>query len=102
MAGIESLFTSIATWFGFVSSCVAGGGPACRPFLAFVALAVAAGAALALLIMAWRAFRHEQLQSPESVRARRHEPVVRVRARGPAAAISPAPAVQSRGWEVTA
>jgi hypothetical protein len=102
MAGIESLFTSIATWFGFVGSCVAGGSPACRPFLAFVALAAAAGAALALLIMAWRAFQQEQLQSPETLRARRHEPVVRVHPRASASAISATQTVQSRGWQVTA
>ena len=102
MPGIESLFTSVATWFGFVGSCVAGGGPACRPFLAFVALAAAAGAALALLLMAWRAFQQEQLQSPEDLRAHRHDPIVRVRTRGSAAAISATQTVQSRGWELTA
>ena len=60
MVGIESFFSAIATWFGFVGSCVAGSGTACRPFLAFVAITAAAGVALALLLIAFRALQREQ------------------------------------------
>ena len=60
MVGFESFFSAIATWFGFVGSCVAGSGTACRPFLAFVAITAAAGVALALLVAAVRALQQEQ------------------------------------------
>ena len=48
-----SIFHSIGTWFGYVGSCVATPDATCRPFLAFVALAVAATAALVLLVLAY-------------------------------------------------
>ena len=44
----------IGTWFGYVGACVIAPDATCRPFLAFVALGVAAAAALTLLIIAYR------------------------------------------------
>jgi hypothetical protein len=102
MAGLESLFTSIGTWFGFVGSCVAGAGPACRPFLAFVALAAAAGAALALLIMAWRAFQQDQTRLQKNPPTRPAEVAARLRVRSSAAPASVGRTVPTRGWGVTA
>ena len=60
MAGIEWFFAAFGAWFGFVGSCVADAGPTCRPFLAFVALTAAAGAALALLVLAYKALQKDQ------------------------------------------
>lgn len=68
MAALESLFSVTGTWFGFVGSCVAGTGLACRPFLAFVALTAAAGVALALLILAYRALQKEQTREYQEPR----------------------------------
>ena len=48
-----SIIHSIGTWFGYVGSCVATPDATCRPFLAFVALAVAATTALVLLVLAY-------------------------------------------------
>ena len=57
---VEGFISAIGTWFGFVGSCVAGSGTACRPFLAFVAITAAAGVALALLVAAFRSLQQEQ------------------------------------------
>ena len=59
---VEGFISAIGTWFGFVGSCVAGSGTACRPFLAFVAITAAAGVALALLVAAVRALQQEQVK----------------------------------------
>jgi hypothetical protein len=48
------LFDLISTWFGYVGSCVASPDATCRPFIAFIALGVAATAALTLTILAYR------------------------------------------------
>lgn len=47
-------FNSIGTWFGYVGSCVASPDATCRPFLAFLALGIAAAAALTLMVIAHR------------------------------------------------
>src|SRR5437868_8676999 len=99
MAGLESVFAAVGTWFGFVGSCVAGSGPACRPFLAFVALTAAAGAALTLLVMAWRAFQQEQTHARKQTREQsRHE---RVR-HASAQRAGTQRAQPRRDWQVTA
>ena len=49
-----SFFHSIGTWFGYVGSCVASPDATCRPFLAFLALGIAAAAALTLMVIAYR------------------------------------------------
>ena len=48
------IFGSIGTWFGYVGACVAAPDATCRPLLAFVALGVAALAALTLVLLAYR------------------------------------------------
>jgi hypothetical protein len=52
---MSAFVESIGTWFGFVGSCVASPTGACIPFLAFLALGVAAGAAFAGVVIAYRA-----------------------------------------------
>jgi hypothetical protein len=51
---IHAFFESIASWFGFVGSCVASPSGACVPFLAFVATGAAASAALVIVLLAYR------------------------------------------------
>ena len=51
---LESLFTSAATWFGYVGACAVAPDATCRPFLAFLALGAAASAALTLVLIACR------------------------------------------------
>lgn len=54
MGAIDSFFSSVASWFGYVGSCALSPEATCRPFLAFLALGVSAAAALALLLIAYR------------------------------------------------
>lgn len=54
MSAINTFFDFVATWFGFVGSCFASPSGACVPFLAFLALGVAAAAALTLVLLAYR------------------------------------------------
>jgi hypothetical protein len=57
MSAINAFFDFIGAWFGFVGSCFVSPTGACVPFLAFLALGVAAGAALMLLMLAYRSAR---------------------------------------------
>jgi hypothetical protein len=101
MAGIEWFFAAFGAWFGFVGSCVADAGPTCRPFLAFVALTAAAGVALALLVLAFKALQKDQARQLEHGRAP-SEPEMFERAQRPAD-ITTAPQVRPvRGWQVPA
>jgi hypothetical protein len=102
MAGFESLFASIDAWFGFVGSCVAGGGSACRPFLAFVALTAAAGAALALLVLAYKALQKDQTRQVESSDHTQREPQARQPVRTFPARVPSANAAPAGGWQMTA
>jgi hypothetical protein len=103
MAGFESLFASIDAWFGFVGSCVAGGGSACRPFLAFVALTAAAGAALALLALAYRALlQQDQSRQVESSQKPQREPQARQPVRSLPARVPGANAAPVGGWRMIA
>jgi len=71
---VEGFISAIGMWFGFVGSCVAGSGTACRPFLAFVAITAAAGVALVLLVLAFRALQqeHAKQNSAESLTMHQH------------------------------
>jgi hypothetical protein len=64
MGAIESLSLLIGKWFGFVGACMLAPDATCRPFLAFVALAAAACAALVLVLMAYRAAAHRPDAAP--------------------------------------
>jgi len=48
------IFGFFGTWFGYVGACVVAPDVTCRPLLAFVALGAAAGAALTLVLLAYR------------------------------------------------
>jgi hypothetical protein len=109
MAAPASFFDAINIWFGFVGSCVADGGAACRPFLGFVALAASACAALTLLVLAWRSLRVENVREPSlSAEPATREPVMALPPRAlslpeplPIAAFSATPTSNAR-WQVTA
>ena len=103
MGIIQSLLSTIGTWFGYVGSCVVGAETTCRPFLAFVVLAIASGAALALVMRAYRALRPEEEQrKAEERRARARERAMQERIRRKLAAkVAPRPAAH-RGWRMPA
>ena len=67
------LFADIGSWFGFVGACVANAEATCRPFLAFMALLAASGAALTLLLIAFRQRQLADSADTESDLARRRE-----------------------------
>jgi 7-keto-8-aminopelargonate synthetase-like enzyme len=102
MSFIQSLFGTIGTWFGFVGSCVAGPSATCRPFLAFVALAVASVVALLLVLRAYRALRGEDDRHVEERAARLRELRTQQRMRHAVAAhVAPRRSVH-RGWRMPA
>jgi hypothetical protein len=59
MSLITAFLDVVGSWFGFVGSCVVSPIGACVPFLAFLAAGVGAGAALALLLLAYRSARRD-------------------------------------------
>ena len=69
MSIIESFFSVVGTWFGYVGSCVASPDASCRPFLAFVVLAAASAAALALVLLAYQALKRDASHEMEEQRA---------------------------------
>ena len=73
MEFIQSFFGAISRWFGFVGSCTLGPNAACVPFLAFFALALAAGAALWLILRAYRRLQGDDEERAEERRARAAE-----------------------------
>jgi hypothetical protein len=85
-----------------VGSCVAGAGSACRPFLAFVALTAAAGAALALLVLAYKALQKEQAREVEQRRSTAHAIKRRERVLHPTDHTAATQQTPTRGWHVTA
>jgi hypothetical protein len=101
MAGIEWLFAAIGAWFGFVGSCVADAGPTCRPFLAFVALTAAAGVALTLLVLAYKALQKDQAPRIEHA-GTWNEPQTPERTQRPADARTAQQVPSVRGWQVPA
>jgi membrane protein implicated in regulation of membrane protease activity len=105
MGIIESFFTTVFTWFGFVGACVAGPNATCRPLLAFLAIAVASGAALVLVTRAFRALQRPDEasergaeKSRERVRQMRTQQQVRSAV---AAHVAPRQ-VTHRGWRLPA
>jgi hypothetical protein len=95
MGFIESFFLVIGKWFGYVGACMFVPDATCRPFLAFVALGAAACAALALVVMAYRAAREREPRdavSPAHVSAAARAPRPFV----PERRLTPRPAVQTR------
>ena len=54
MSVIQAFFQSVASWFGFVGSCIASPSEACVPFAVFVAVGAVASAALFFVLLAYR------------------------------------------------
>lgn len=67
MNGVSHFF---GTWFGYVGSCVIGPDATCRPFLAFLALGVAAAVGLTLLLLWYRSAQREEIAAVEEKRTR--------------------------------
>ena len=65
-----NIFDLAGTWFGYVGSCVASPLPACRPFLAFLALAIASAVSLALLVGIMREIGKRAMQEHGGVSTR--------------------------------
>jgi membrane protein implicated in regulation of membrane protease activity len=102
MGFIETVIGTIGTWFGFVGSCVVGPNATCRPFLAFVALAVASVVALLLVLRAYRATQGESDRQTEARAARLRERRTQQRVREAVAAhVAPRRSVH-RGWRMPA
>jgi hypothetical protein len=80
MGVLESLFTAIATWFGYVGACAIAPDATCRPFLAFIALAAAASAALTLVLIAYRSAARRATMPVHPLRERRRTNMVPERA----------------------
>ena len=80
MTAINAFFDFVLTWFGFVGSCVASPSGACVPFLAFLALGVAAAAALTLILLAYRSALNAHGEA-STERAQRATPALHERAR---------------------
>jgi hypothetical protein len=87
MSVIHAFFDFIGTWFGFVLSCAASPTGACVPFLAFLALGIAAGASLVLLLLAYRSALSREQGEPPAVTSEldARSSGERVRARAPIA-----------------
>ena len=102
MGFIEALFGTIAKWFGFVGSCVVGPNAACVPFLAFLALALAAGAALWLIARAYRRLEGDDEQRAEERRERLEQLRMQQRVRQTIAARVAPRQVPHRGWRMPA
>src|SRR5688572_24879568 len=85
LAWSPSMLTFIGTWFGYVGMCMVAPDASCRPFLAFLALGVAAAVALTLFLLAYKAAQARELDSVEERR----------RARAPQTRVEPAMAGRS-------
>jgi hypothetical protein len=70
MSVIDSIFSVIGTWFGYVGSCVATPNATCTPFVSFIVLGAAATAGLALVVMAYHALQREETREIEERRAK--------------------------------
>jgi hypothetical protein len=90
-------FQAIGTWFGYVGSCVIAPDATCRPFLAFLALGVAATAALTLVIIAYRSRYARESAPVEERRTPLRTREMQERARGiRGQSVAPKPALQGR------
>jgi hypothetical protein len=79
MSAINAFFDVVGAWFGFVGSCFVSPAGACGPFLAFLALGIAAGATLALLLLAYRSARNGAQGETRSESEKRGAPALRER-----------------------
>lgn len=77
---IQSLFSTVGAWFGFVGSCVAGPNAVCRPFIGFVMLTAMAAVALYLVLKAYWAAR-SRARVPTDPRSRTEQPQLQERVR---------------------
>ncbi|HEV7802967.1 MAG TPA: hypothetical protein VGP15_17970 [Burkholderiales bacterium] len=103
MTILGSLFSTIGTWFGFVGSCVAGADATCRPFLAFVALAIVSGSALVLVVRAYKALQPEaERREAEERRTRLREQQMQQRVRRSLSAKVAPRSTGHRGWRMPA
>jgi membrane protein implicated in regulation of membrane protease activity len=102
MGIIQGFFGAILKWFGFVGACVVGPNATCVPFLAFLALAAAAGAALWLVMRAYRRLQgdDEQRVQERAERLRQLRTQQRIQ-RSIAAHVAPRQ-VAHRGWRMPA
>ena len=82
---MTGIFKFIATWFGYVGSCVFSPDATCGPFVAFFALGAAATVGLVLVVMAYRRAQvgetAEETAEVEEQRERAHVLQVRERIR---------------------
>lgn len=99
MALIQSFFSAVTTWFGFVSACVAGPTAACRPLLGFVLLTAVSGVALFFLLKAYRAL--QQREAHRSVQRTRLQPNFAETAERLSENLSPN-VVAQRNWRIPA
>lgn len=92
------MFNLIGTWFGYVGSCVVAPDATCRPFLAFVALGVAAAVALTLIIIAYRGAHVRDTAEGEDRRTRQRTIEMQERVRRTLAGqpVVPKPTLQGR------
>ena len=82
---MTEIFQFIATWFGYVGSCVFSPDATCGPFVAFLALGAAATCGLVLIVMAYHRAEErvtaEQTADVEELRERARALQVRERIR---------------------
>lgn len=102
MGLIETLFSTVSSWFGFVGACVVGPTATCIPLVAFVALVAASGAALVLVTRAYRALQGEQDGDVEERRARVRQLQLQQQVRRAVAARVAPRHVAHRGWRLPA
>ena len=99
---IGAFFGGIANWFGFVGACVVGPSGACVPFIAFVALAIAAAGALWLIARAYRSLQGDAEASAEERRERLRQLRNQQRVRSAVEAHVAPRQVSHRGWRMPA
>lgn len=75
------LIQLIGTWFGYVGACVASPEATCRPLIAFIALGVAASAALTLVLLAYSNVLRRESADVEAQRANARELEAQARVR---------------------
>src|SRR5688500_17946720 len=91
------LFSVIGSWFGYVGACVVAPNATCRPFLAFLALGVAAAAALTLVLLAYRKKQLGEVADVEERRQRARNLELQQRARRTLAGMPVIPKARAAG-----
>jgi 7-keto-8-aminopelargonate synthetase-like enzyme len=97
---IQTFFSTLGTWFGFVGSCVAGPDVVCRPFIGFVMLTTMAAVALYLVLKAYQAAQSAARRSDALRRTKQRQLQVWIRSNLNTEADSRA--VSSGGWRLPA